>query len=233
MKILFLLFLFTSTAYAQIYSQTVPLPSTPPPTCPVCPELKEERSSATNRDNSFGTIMGGFQFLNTWVPSKFTGSYTQIFNRSFSLELEYAGSERQLDIAGIDVGTLNEKRYSVMLKYYIGKSFHVSLGPYANDIAFELSDKVKARTGITSNDKVEVATYGIGLGLGNRWQFDNGFTMGIDWMRINQPTGKYKVKDRILKDVDDEDRQDLKRTGKLFRTFPAFTFFGVNIGYTF
>jgi hypothetical protein len=232
MKIFILSFLFMLSAYAQ--TPVLESNSCPPcPNCPVCPVYKEPRSSATNRDDSFGSLMGGFQFLNTWVPSKLTGSYTQIFNRSFSAELEYATSQRNISIAGVDVGLLKESRYTFLFKYYIGNTFHVSLGPYVSDLSFDLDNKITDVFGRRLNDKAEISSVGVAFGIGNRWQFNNGITVGLDWLRISQPTGVYKVKDRIFKGLDDDKKDDVKRTGKLFRTFPAFTFFGVNLGYTF
>ena len=49
-------------------------------------------------------------------------------------------------------------------------------------------------------------------------------------------TSLYKVIERIFKDLEEEEEEDLvdiKKTGKVYRAIPAFTFFGVNLGYTF
>jgi hypothetical protein len=232
MKILYLAFMFSFSTFAQVN----PVPAQPIcPVCPTCPNVcpEEKQSSATNRDESFGTLMGGFQFVNTWVPGKVTGSYTQILNRRFSLELEYAISKRDVDIVGFDIGELEEDRYTFFLKYYIGNSFNLSLGPYISQLSLTLDDKITNAAGGRINEKAEISLIGVSLNIGNRWQFNNGITFGIDWMRINQPTGTYKVSERIFDDVDDEDRDQVTRTGRFFKSFPAFTFFGVNLGYTF
>lgn len=226
MKTWLLLFLFSLPVFAQEV-----MPEVNP--CPPCPVIQEERSSATNRENSFGSLMAGFQFLNTWVPSKLTASYTQILTRNFSLEFEYAGSKRDIEIVGLDIGELDEKRYSLFLKYYLSKTFYINVGPYLSDLTFDLSDRIRDAAGITSNENFELATYGVAFGIGNRWQFDNGITIGVDWLRINQPTGSYKIKSRIRDDLQEEDKEDVDRTNRIVRTFPAFTFFGANIGYTF
>jgi hypothetical protein len=177
--------------------------------------------------------MGGFQFLNTWVPSKITGSYTQILNRDFSLELEYATSKKDIKVAGFDAGTLKEERYTFLVKYYIGASFHIGLGPYISELSLELDENVTDAAGNRINDKAELSLVGVTFSIGNRWQFENGITFGVDWLRMNQPTGTYKVSERIFDDVDEEYEDDVKRTDRLFRNTPTFTLFGVNVGYSF
>ena len=47
-------------------------------------------SSKENRADSFGTVMVGYQFITSWIPSKGTFSYTQTFNEKWSLESEYS-----------------------------------------------------------------------------------------------------------------------------------------------
>lgn len=237
MKILFLTLLVSWSSYAQITTPPIePLTASQLAACPVsppCPELTEKRSSATNRQDSFGTFMGGFQFLDTWVPAKLTASYTQILSRNFSLELEFATSERNIDILGRDIGTLTEERWALLLKYYVGTSFYINLGPYINELTLDIGDDIVNASGNRINDKASLSLVGVSFGIGNRWQFNNGFTLGVDWFRINQPTGTYKVSERIVKDLDADDADDVKETNKLFRNIPSFTFFGVNIGYTF
>lgn len=241
MKVLIVLtVLVSSFVHAQTTPKAPAQSSCPPcvsattcPAPPTCPEPKKEENTATFREDSFGTVLGGFQFLNTWVPSKGTLSYTQIFSRDFSLELEYASSEREVDIAGVELGVMSENRYTLLLKYYVGPSFALSVGPYINEIAFKLGDNITNAAGDKLNEELELSLVGISFGIGNRWQLKNGITLGVDWLRINQPTGTYKVKKRILKDVDADDQDDTARTMNLLKSFPAFTFFGVNVGYTF
>jgi hypothetical protein len=189
-------------------------------------------SSATKRDFSNGSLMGGYQPINTWVGGKLTGSYTHIFNKDLSLELEYANSKKELKTAGVEVGDADENRYTLMFKYYFGNSFYVSLGSYINEINIDLSKRIREAAGI-NNEDIKLSSLGVVAGIGNRWQFENGITFGIDWFRINQPTRTYEVKDSALKNLQEEDKEDVKRAGKILKTMPAITYFGINLGYTF
>src|SRR6187200_508848 len=102
MKILLVLLFLSTSAFAQVMGPVCPAC----PTCQPCVIPAEEESSATHRDDSFGTVLGGYQLYNTWVPNKYTGSYTQILNRDWSIELEYATSEDEVEVAGTEIGSL-------------------------------------------------------------------------------------------------------------------------------
>lgn len=189
--------------------------------------------SAKIREYSYGSVMGGYQFFNTWVSEKITGSYTFIYTKDISYEFEYAHSKKELDTAGVELGTVDETRYSLLVKYYLTDTFYLAMGPYINELTIDLSKEIRDAAGVANTQDVEVSTLGVAFGIGNRWQYENGLTVGIDWLRINQPTGIYHVNNSALKDLEEDDKDDVKRTGRILRTMPAFTYLGVNVGYTF
>ena len=193
---------------------------------------EEKRTSATNREDSFGSIMAGYQVINTWVPAKKTLSYTQNFSRNWGLELEYATSKFSLDIAGVNLGRIEEDRYSLLGKYFIGNSFYFNFGGYLSKLELFVGDKFEDVFGNKINESFKMDIYGVSFGVGNRWIFDNGISLGVDWLRFNMPLAT-STKQKVLKSLDAENSDDIKRVGKIFRNYPAFTFVGVNIGYTF
>lgn len=193
---------------------------------------KEKRTTATNREDSFGSLMVGYQVLNTWVPAKKTLSYTQNFTRNWGLEFEYAVSKLSIDIAGIDLGRVEENRYSLLGKYFVGNSFYFNFGGYISKLELFVGDKFGDVAGNRINDSFIIEIYGASFGVGNRWIFDNGISLGVDWLRFNMPVAT-STKQRILKELDEENSDDVKSVTKVFKNFPAFTFVGVNIGYTF
>lgn len=224
-----MLFLLLATLSLSAWAQDPPAPVL---TCPPCPQPEVKPGTATYRDDSFGSLMVGYQYLDTWVIGKKSGSYTQIFNKHWSMEFEYATSGRDLEIVGVDLGDINEDRYTLLLKYYIGNSFHVSAGPYMYNIKIKTKGRLEDVSGNQINDTFEYQGYGVGVGFGNRWQTSWGLTYGIDWIRVNSPLKKGKIKQRIV-NLDDEDASNVKRTERLFSNLPALTFVGVSIGYTF
>lgn len=193
---------------------------------------KVKRTSATNRDILSSSVMVGYQMLNTWVPAKKTGSYTYYFNESWGLELEYASSKFSMDIAGIDLGRVEEDRYSLLGKYFVGNSFYFNFGAYVSKLEIFVGDKFADTFGERINQSFIMDIYGASFGVGNRWIFNNGISLGVDWLRFNMPLAT-STKQRVLKRLDAENSDDIKRVEKIFKNFPAFTFVGLNIGYSF
>lgn len=194
--------------------------------------LKEKRTSATNREDGIGSLMVGYQLLNTWVPAKKTGSYTHYFSRDWGLELEYSASKISVDIAGINLGKIEENRITLMGKYFVGNSFYFNFGGYYSEMEIFVGDKFDDALGNQINDSFKMDIFGGVFGVGNRWIFNNGITVGLDWLRFNMPIAT-SVKQRVLKSLDEENSEDVKSVSKIFKNFPTFTFVGVNIGYTF
>lgn len=231
---LILFFLLLSTS---VFAQAPGLPSPmvePAPACPTCPTCKSCDRGKTEgyREKSFGTVMVGYQYANNWVPRKTTGSYTQILNRAWSLEFEYATSERNVTIAGTDLGSMKEDRYTFFAKYYIGNSFHVSFGPMLSEITIDPSGVLQTSSGGNANQRLRLESYSLGAAFGSRWQNKWGLTWGVDWFRVNAPIRDGRVQERKA-DLNGDGRTDVSRSFSALRTIPTFTFVGVNIGYTF
>lgn len=248
-KIMALFVLFTTQAFAQtdlppnpgmpltpspepqLQTATPAAPACPEQKCPECPSCDRGKTEGY-REDSFGTLMVGYQYANNWVPRKTTGSYTQIINREWSLEFEYATSERNVTLAGTDLGEMKEERYTLFAKYYIGNSFHVSFGPLMSVIKIDPSGVFTDALGRPATKDLELENYGIGAAFGSRWQNKWGLTWGVDWFRVNVPIRDGKVQKRKA-DLDGDGDTDVSRSFSALRTIPTFTFMGVNIGYTF
>ena len=176
---------------------------------------------------SRGSVMVGFNLLSTWIPYKTTVAYTHIFSKKWSLELEYASSSLGVPVAGIDIGGISEKNYSLIFRNYVGNSFHFIFGPYQSSHTASLGRGY-------SLGEFEVKNIGLASGLANRWQWKNGMTFGIEWFRMNIPIINTKYNDDILKKVSDKgDRDDVKKVMDYFNRIPTFTILGLNLGYTF
>ncbi|HXH29618.1 MAG TPA: hypothetical protein VNJ01_02285 [Bacteriovoracaceae bacterium] len=190
--------------------------------------------SRDHRDASTGTIMVGYQLLTTWLPFKLTASYTHIFNRKWSTELEYTSGSLSDPIPGVDLGRIKEKRISLVARRYTGNSFHFIFGGYFNDFDAHLGSSILSQMGSVPESGFRVQGLGLATGIGNRWQWQNGITAGIDWLRVNIPLIETRVEDKVLKDIsDDSDRGDVKEVISAFNDIPTFVLFGLNVGYTF
>lgn len=261
MKFLVLFLLISQVSFAQDIQTTPPLPTegsevvpeipktevspveevvndaepvTNDPGTEVVPEVKKSPetksySSRENRGDSTGSMMVGYQLITSWIPSKWSASYTQNFNEKWSLEGEWSQGSISDPLIGVDVGHIKEWRATLQARRFTGNSFNFSFGP----VYSHFDAKLGTDFGVNYNSKFSAENLGISGGFGNRWQWRNGLTVGIDWMRLNIPIFETKIDDDVLDDVTGSDSDDIKDAIKTFNRVPTFVLLGVNIGYTF
>lgn len=253
MKHLLIFFLFVPLSYAAEFSPKLPteesevVPVLVKPEDSIIEEVVKDAAELPARQttsekkletkdlraNSLGTVLVGYQFLTTWIPSKLTFSYTHIFNEKWSLEGEFARGSISFPIVGIDLGEITEKRYTLQLRRYSGNSFHSSFGLIYSEFKARLGSDFLDNMGNEIKSSFEVENLGVTAGLGNRWQWENGFTFGIDWARINIPVIETAVNDKVLKQIDKGDSGDVRKVIRTLNRIPTFVLLGVNLGYTF
>lgn len=192
------------------------------------------QSTLENRAKSTGTVIIGHQLITTWIPSKYTLGYTHIFNEKFSLEAEYSWAKISTSFVGLELGEIAESRSTLQGRYYISNSFHFSFGGVYSQFRAKLGNDYLDTLGNKITTGFSAENLGVTLGMGNRWQWSNGLTFGVDWLRLNYPVILTRVDDSSLSSVADEaDRKDLKDGIQTFNRIPTFVLLGLNLGYTF
>lgn len=72
---------------------------------------------------------------------------------------------------------------------------------------------------VTAFPTTEAENQVLVVGLGNRWHFDNGFTLGFDWFALMAPIGRGKVDDEALAYIANEkDKASTKKSLSFFAT---------------
>jgi hypothetical protein len=250
MKILLMSVLLISNAFAQTPTdkavETKPLETKTEPQIETKSEVLQdkkpekkpapkivEKTSEDNREIKHGTIALGYQPLTLWIPGKLALSYTHLFNKKWATEFEYATASKSASIGGEDIGKLSEKRMVLQARYFTGNSFNLMFGVFSNDLKAELSGSIISSI-TTADDLLRVETQGITFGIGNRWQFDNGLSFGVDWFRINYASFKNKVTDKVSEHLtDQDDKDDLEDTIDKLKNIPTLVLFGLSLGYSF
>lgn len=194
----------------------------------------EVRNTSFFRDHSKGTAMVGLELFTSWVPFKLTAGYTYIFNKKWSVEAEFARGKFGAGLYGFNLADVTEYRYSLLARRYTGNSFHWIFGLYKDDFRARIGSDYLKNMSNTSIDDMKVEILGATLGLGNRWQWKSGLTVGMDWVRTNIPIFDRKVDDGVLRNIDDgSDNNRVKRMINRVAGVPSFTLFGLYLGYTF
>jgi hypothetical protein len=256
MKLLIAGLLITQSLFAQVVAPTEPLPTedlnVPGTTLPASSPVEEAVEQAgplkvtgpdevpvpyvtdrSIRAASFGSVMLGYQLLSSWIPSKTTLAYTHRLNQNFLLEAEYGAGSVGVPAWIIDVAQIKERRYSLLARHFMRDSFHFIYGASFNRLDGTVGSRYLESAGAGAQDAFNVQGYGITLGMGNRWQWRNGFTLGIDWFRTHIPLINRKADSALLANVQSEDRSEVRDAISVLRNIPTFVLLGVNLGYSF
>lgn len=173
-----------------------------------------------------------------WVlPTKNGVAVTWIYDASWSIELEYLRASYGLGFWGVDMANLSEQHSSIHALYYPGNSFYwkAGLGRRDYEARFGL-DYLRRITGNTQFTPAEahIRNEVLTLGLGNRWQFDNGVTWGIEWLDLLIALGAGEQNENFMQRVEDEEeRRDLQDIFDFFRQGTTFQTMKLSLGYTF
>jgi hypothetical protein len=198
-------------------------------------EFTASKESHDNRqDSTFSILWNPFSYLSLVVP-KWGLQVGWILSKNWSIEPEYQSGSFGLAISKFDVGKISEKNIILPFRRYIGNSFNLRFGPGYHSLEVDLGDKWLSKV---SREKlhlnlVKISAYVINLGFGNRWQLDNGISLGADWFEISIPVHT-KMDEQITQHIPDEnDRKNALNALKVLRYFPSTTVFKLQLGYAF
>ncbi len=196
------------------------------------PKTSEDNRSASR----FSLFWEPFGF-GPLMPVKSGWAAAWLLNADWTLELDYFAGGYGVKISQIDVLTITEKLITANARWYLGNSFNLRFGFGQRRYKFSLGDDFLAKITadeITYFPALEVQNEIITLGLGNRWQLDNGVTLGCDWLDLHLTTGQGRIQSKVLSYVKDEsDRDDVSKLLRYMRYGPSFDVLRFYVGYTF
>jgi len=192
-------------------------------------EALEEAIEATKRWSAYGS----FSYLDTWLPGKIglSGVYG---DDSRTYELAYQSASYSFDFLIDDLGKITDQRIHLTTRSHTWDgSFNFQYGIYYNSILVELGNAYTAALG-NKYDVLRVDTVGVVWGMGNRWNWDNGLSLGLDWFKIFIPLKVVNKDTKFLDENTDPDNQDdVDELVEGLSHIPAFTLAHFEIGYRF
>ena len=148
-------------------------------------------SARDNRTLTKWTLTGNFTLLETWVLTKygFTAGYNDSASNTY--EFEYMRGSLSFGKFGMDIGGIDEQRFALVARSFNKRnSFNVTYGVFYSEFDAHLGNDILATvSGVPAStvDLARVTIFGFTGGLGNRWQMENGFVWGVDWIMLHVP----------------------------------------------
>ncbi|MEN9811101.1 MAG: hypothetical protein RLZZ488_2668 [Pseudomonadota bacterium] len=196
--------------------------------------VKKERTSRDNRKDSFLTLnLSPFVYFSLPLP-KSGFQIGWVINEGWTVDPEYLSGSFGFDVAKISIGEISETLISLPLRYFPGNNFNWKFGGTYRKLTAVLGNTIleKIVNRPTTLDLLEYKFYSINLGLGNRWQLNNGITLGADWLDFNIPVSVERNEIITSYITDENDRKNVRR-GIDILTALQFTALKLQIGYTF
>lgn len=219
-----------------------PSPSPTPSPTPA-PEAKRKPlipsiPTAELREASKFTVSYTASPMGIPVPFKHGPSVAWIIDRNWTVEGSYFTGSFGVSTEFLDIGSFTETLITLNARYYPGNSFNwligVSRQSYEAHIGSALVSRLSGGNIPGDIDLVKVATIGLQTGLGNRWQWKNGLTLGIDWIVINIPFMTSRSEAAFLDYVSNQDdRRHVEDALKVMRFLPTGPITKISVGYSF
>lgn len=170
----------------------------------------------------------------TWLFGKYgvTGSWMAQEDRAYELALQR--SSLGLNFIIDDLAGIQENRIHLTMRSFTWKgSFNFQYGVYYNSLKVHLGKEYFDGVG-AQYDVVELSTLGAMWGFGNRWSWNNGLSLGVDWFKIFYPVTRLKNKSSYIENApDSSEKEDVKKLVDQVSKIPQFSFIHLEIGYRF
>lgn len=231
-------FSFFESAQAQSANESV-LESTPDTPVVVERPVTTKRSRSTDiRASSEFTASYMGSIFGLAVPFKHGPVFGWIIDENWTIEASYFTGSLSFGTSFISVGSFSENLIAVQARYYPRNTFNWIFGfsrqSYRANLGSSLISGLSGGNIPGDVDVLAVSTIGLQIGFGNRWQWDNGFTLGVDWVVLNFPFQTLKTDAPFLDYVTNpNDRQTVEDVIRVMKFFPTGALTKVSLGYTF
>jgi hypothetical protein len=178
-------------------------------------------------------VYGTYAYADTWLPGKIgiSGSYG---DQSRVYELAIQQASYSFDVLIDDLGNITDRRIHLTTRSFTWDgSFNFQYGAYYNSLEVNLGNSY---TGLVGDkfDVLKFETLGIMWGVGNRWGWDNGLSLGFDWFKIFWPLVTLSENTDFVDEVPaGSEKDDAEKLADAIAKLPTFTLAHFEIGYRF
>jgi len=167
--------------------------------------------SCARRNDTRYFILAEYAPLDLLIPNKIGLIAGLNDTAEKSWELEYVRGKFGVPFFIADLGSITDQRISLTKRSFFSyNSFNISYGITYFSFKAELGDKfLSSMTAHAPSDEiVGMESWGVHLGVGNRWTFKKNITLGIDWISWAQPLLRAGRQDSYLSHSSNEDNND-------------------------
>lgn len=196
-----------------------------------------ERNSRFARRQHSWFVGLNYSLLDLLVPSKKGATIGYQRDADLDYEFEYMQGTLSVPYLSDYLGVFEEKRVSLFARTFLGtKSFSLFGGIFYNQTQLKISDTILASIPNSGSyfDFLNVATLGIGGGLGNRWSAAYGLNFGVDWFAWQQPIVIIQRTNHETESIANRSyREVVNNAVKKMHYFPRLSLLKIQLGWSF
>lgn len=199
-------------------------------------EGKVKRGARDFRAQKKWTALAQLSTASLLIPLRPGVSLSWNRTPEWSYEASYMTGSLSAGVAGQDIASFAEKSLLLRARYFgSSNSFHYIVGLSRETGDFRLGNKyLNMVTGAGDISLAKFSSLAVNLGLGNRWQWENGLSFGVDWATLILPLSVQDTNsDYFQTNASAADKQSLRDTLDIIAKFPRFAFLTVSAGWSF
>lgn len=198
---------------------------------------KREPLSLEVRDQKVFNISPHISPFSTWISPKIGLDLGIHMNPNWTLEAEFTRGSLSGKVFHVEFGQIVDQRYGLKTRWYLARSnsFHLLMGVFKSQLKMEIGPSIITNIpGGPNTSVLNAEAYGPLFGFGNRWQWAQGYTLGIDWFTVYIPTTNKRSDLGIAESITPEtDKNNIKDILNFFLAIPEFDVLKINFGYSF
>lgn len=230
-------FMLTAQAQTKTTTTTTTTEKTQEPSATDTVKRHHETHRAT-RDYGFYLIYSPIDLI---IPSKIGGSF--YFSSSDGLnqyEISYLRASLSIDqtFGSANVASVTEQKFSFLNRNFShGSTFNwfygLSYAAIESHLGKDYINSLPPGSG-HDPDLLQVDVLALDIGLGNRWYFENGVTLGVDWIGVTQPVATLKKKETFTDQTSNQnDKDEVNKFINFMKSFPRIYTLKLQLGYSF
>ena len=181
------------------------------------------------------SLVGNYGLYSFIVPGKKGAQLAWLQSPSSTWELDYFSGDYGLNKYGINLISFGERVIVGRYRKYWQSSFNLGVGLGERTYSFELGNRLTENIpgDILNEEKlIELKRYVFDFSMGNRWHFNKGFILSMDWFELSIPIGPGSKKAAIVDRVSNsEDKENTRKVLRYLNYLPTLTFLKVGIGF--
>lgn len=195
---------------------------------------------AHHPDKNYGLFLI-YSPIDLLIPGKVGGSfYFSSEDRMNQYEISYLRASLSINqtIGDANVASMTEQKITFLNRHLSNHSgfnwfYGLSYATLESRLGKEYINSLPPGT-THDPDLLQVDVLALDIGFGNRWYFDSGITLGVDWLGVTQPLATLKKKESFTDQTSSQsDKDDVEKFINIMTSFPRLYTLKVQLGYSF